>query len=89
MTIDDIHNQTVELERRIMDVVPGSVELGDVVARIRELQDELERTRGTLGPLIPDASSPKSPEEKSADDLAVILANLMSAATAKQTEASP
>jgi hypothetical protein len=65
------------------------VELGDVVARIRELQDELERARSVLGPLIPDASSPKSPEEKSADDLATILANLMSAATAKQVEASP
>jgi hypothetical protein len=89
MTIDEIHNQTVELERRIMDVTPGSVELGDVVARIRELQDELERTRGTLGPLIPDAASPKSPEEISAEDLAATLANLMTAATAKQVEASP
>jgi hypothetical protein len=87
VTIDEIHNQTVELGRTIMDVAPGSVELGDVVARIRELQDELERARGALGPLVPDAASPKSPEETSADDLAVTLANLMTAAAAKQSAA--
>jgi hypothetical protein len=69
MTIDDIHAASVEIEREIIDLAPAAPELSAVIARIRGLQDELERARAVLGPLIPDASSPKSPAEQSADDL--------------------
>jgi hypothetical protein len=84
MTIDQIHSEVVGLEREITEVAPGSAELGAVTARIRELQDELERARSVLGPLVPDASSPPSLAERTADDLGAALGNLLRAATAKQ-----
>jgi hypothetical protein len=89
VTIDEIHDRVVELEQTIMEVGPGSPELAAVVAHIRELQGELERARGALGPLVPDASSPKSPAEQSADELGSALTNLLRAATAKQQPAEP
>jgi hypothetical protein len=84
MNVDQIHDQVVELEREIMELPPAAPELAAIVARIRELEGELERARGALGPLVPDASSPKSPEEQSADDLARALGSLMRAAAARQ-----
>ena len=84
MTVDQIHGEVVRIEGEIAGLAPGSPELAAVVARIRELALELERTRGLLGPLVPDAASPKSPEEISADELGGALANLMRAATAKE-----
>ena len=84
MTIDEIHDEVVALEREIRDVAPASPELSAVIARIRELRGELERARSVLGPLIPDAASPKSPVERSADDLDAALTSLMRAATAKR-----
>ncbi|HVU50834.1 MAG TPA: hypothetical protein VHL80_09115 [Polyangia bacterium] len=89
MTVDEIHDQVVALEGEIAALEPGAPELAAVVARIRELEGDLERARGALGPLIPDASSPKSPAETSADDLAGALANLKRAAEAKRETASP
>jgi hypothetical protein len=84
MGLDEIHNETIEIEREIVDLEPGSPELAAIVARLRRLQGDLERTRGAMGPLVPDASSPKSLEERTADDLASTLANLLRAAAAKQ-----
>jgi hypothetical protein len=84
MTVDEIHGEVVRLEGEIEALRPGDPELAAVVARIRELEGELERARGALGPLVPDAASPKSPEEISADELGEALGDLMRAATAKQ-----
>jgi hypothetical protein len=84
MTVDEIHDQVVAIEREITELPPGAPELAAVVARIRGLADDLERTRSALGPLIPDAASPKSPEETSADELAAALVSLRRAAEAKQ-----
>jgi hypothetical protein len=89
VTVDEIHEEVVRIEREITDLEPGSPELAAVVARIRELSDDLERTRGALGPLIPDAASPKSPAETSADELAGALIDLERAAEAKRETASP
>jgi hypothetical protein len=89
MTIDDIHAAAVEIEREILDLAPAAPELAAVIARIRDLQGELERARATLGPLIPDAASPKSPAEQSADDLTKTLVDLLRAARAKQEEPTP
>lgn len=89
MTIDEIHQQVVGLEQEILELPPASPELGAVVARIRGLEGELERARGFLGPLVPDAESPRSPEEESADALADALRDLTRAATAKQQAAAP
>jgi hypothetical protein len=87
MTVDQIHEEVVKIEGEIEELAPGSPELAAVVARIRDLGGELERARGVLGPLVPDAASPKSAEEVSADALDGALANLMRAATAKQEPA--
>ena len=84
MTIDELHDATVAVEREIEDAPPGAPELAAAVARITELQKELERTRGALGPLVPDASSPKSGEEESAVYLERTLRSLMEAATSKR-----
>jgi hypothetical protein len=89
VTIDDIHDEIVELQREIVGVAPAAPELSAIVARIRELQGELERARSVLGPLVPDAARPKSPVERSADDLAAALVSLMRAATAKQEYGAP
>jgi hypothetical protein len=84
MTVDEIHDQVVRLEGEIEMLPPGAPELAAVVARIRELEGELERAQGALGPLVPDAASPKSPEETSAAELGEALRDLMRAATARQ-----
>lgn len=84
MTVDEIHRASVELEREIIELAPASPELAAVVTRIRELQDELERARSTLGPLVPDAASPPSAEESRARALGGGLADLLRAATSKQ-----
>jgi hypothetical protein len=84
VTIDEIHDQVVKLEAEISELEPGAPELAAIVARIRELGGQLASARGALGPLVPDASSPPSPAERSAGDLAAALANLLRAATAKQ-----
>ena len=55
MTVDEIHGEVVRLEGEIEALRPGDPELAAVVARIRELEGDLERTRGALGPLVPDA----------------------------------
>jgi hypothetical protein len=84
MTIDEIHDEAVKLEREIEDTPPGAPELGAIVARIGELRDELERTRSVQGPLVPDSSSPPSSGEVSGAYLADILHNLFEAASAKR-----
>jgi hypothetical protein len=84
MTLDEIHAAVVEVEREIPALAPAAPGVSDVMGRIRMLQGELERTRGVLGPLVPDAASPKSPDEQRADDLAAALGSLLQAADAKR-----
>jgi len=83
MTINEIYEQTIGIQHEITDLAPGSPELSAVIARIRELQGELERARSVLGPLVPDAKSPRGVVERTGDELADVLASLMRAATAK------
>jgi hypothetical protein len=84
MDIQELHEATVALEREIEEAPPGAPELAAVVARIAELQDQLERARSVLGALVPDSSSPKSADEESAIYLERMLRSLMQAATAKR-----
>lgn len=84
VTIQEILDAVMTLERDIERARVGSPDLAASIARIGELQGELERVRGMQGPLVPDASSPKSPAEQSVDDLDRALRNLLSAASAKQ-----
>jgi hypothetical protein len=83
MTIQEILDAVAELERQITDLPPGAPELVDVLARISDLEAELERIRGLEGPLVPDASSPPSLAEKSIADLTNALRDLRSAANSK------
>jgi hypothetical protein len=84
VTIKDLLDAVAAVEDEIIKTPPGAPELASIVARIVELQGELERTRSVLGPVIPDASSPPSADEKSADDLERALRSLLSAASSKR-----
>ena len=72
-----------------MDLAPGSPRPGAIAARIRKLQGELAQARSVLGPLIPDANSPRSLMEQRGDRLADALASLMQATEAKQESPLP
>ena len=84
MTIKEILDAVVAVEAEIINTPPGAPELAATVARIVDLQGELERTRSALGPLVPDASSPPTADEQSAADLERALGSLLSAANSKR-----
>jgi hypothetical protein len=86
VTILEILSAATEIEREITELPDGAPELDGVVARIRSLQRELEILRGTLGALVPDAASPPSPDEVSAERLDEMLRDLLSAARSKGQE---
>ncbi len=83
-SIDQIHDEAVTLEKEIEDAPPGAPELAAIVARIAELQGELERTRSVQGPLVPDSSSPPSAAQMSGGYLADTLRSLLKAASSKR-----
>jgi hypothetical protein len=84
VTIPELFAAVVDVQRAIEETPPGAPELAATVARIAELRGELERTRSALGPLIPDATGPQTPDETSAADLERSLESLMKAARSKQ-----
>jgi hypothetical protein len=84
VTLKEILDAVVAVEAEIKTAAPGSPELAAVTTRIADLQGELERTRSTMGPLVPDASTPSNADEKSAINLEHALRSLMTAANAKQ-----
>jgi hypothetical protein len=84
MTTQELLGAVMNLEREIESTPRGAPELAAVIARIRELQAEVGRQREVQGPLVPDAASPKSPEERTTDELGNALDSLMSAAQSKQ-----
>jgi hypothetical protein len=83
MTIQEIFEAVVNVETEITQREPGDPDLSLTISRIGELQRELERVRGGMGPLIPDAASPPSTDEVTAARLDKTLSNLMSAAQSK------
>ena len=83
-SIDQIHDEAVTLEKEIEDAQPGAPELAAIVARIGELQGDLERTISVQGPLVPDASSPPSADQVSGRYLVETLRNLLKAASSKR-----
>lgn len=84
MTIPEILTAVAELELQLNDLPSGAQELPDALARISDLEAELERIRSLQGPLVPDASSPPTPAEKTVTELGAALRDLRSAATAKR-----
>jgi hypothetical protein len=88
VTILEILSAATELQREITELPDGAPELDGVIDRIRSLQRELEILRGSLGALVPDAASPPSPDEVSAEKLDDMLGALMSAARSKTVEAT-
>jgi len=84
MNLDEILRSTMSIEEQIEHARPGSPELGDALTRLRELQGELERTRGLQGALIPDAQRPLTDDQKSGEGLQRTITSLMAAARAKQ-----
>jgi hypothetical protein len=88
MTIQEILDAVAEQEREITDLPPGSPQLRDALARVSDLEAEVERQRSLQGPLVPDASSPPTLEEKSLAELAEALHSLRRAIGSKTTEGS-
>ena len=84
MTIQELLEAAVKLEQEIEATPVGAPELAAIVARISELQGELERTRSVQGPLVPDSSSPPSPDEVSGARLEDMLRSLLEAASSKR-----
>jgi hypothetical protein len=84
MTIQELLEAVMKLEDEIEQASPGSPELAAAMERIRELESEIDRLRAVQGPLVPDAESPPSPDERSAVQLDHALHDLMSAARSKQ-----
>jgi hypothetical protein len=84
VTIADILASVMALEKEISDTPVGAPEFAAIVTQIADIQRELERTRSVQGPLIPDASSPKTADEESAIYLERSLRSLMKAAEAKR-----
>jgi hypothetical protein len=84
MTIQELLDAVMAVEREIEKAPRGGPELEGIIGRIRELQAEVDRVGGLQGPLVPDAASPKSPEERTTVELGQALDSLMSAAHSKQ-----
>jgi hypothetical protein len=84
MTIQQIIDAVADLQRGITDLPPGAPELREDLARISDLEAEVEKLRSVQGPLVPDADSPPSLAEKSTAELADALRDLRRAATLKQ-----
>jgi hypothetical protein len=84
MDIQELLEAVMKLEDQIERASQGSPELAAAMERIRELESEIDRLRAVQGPLVPDAASPPSPNERSAAQLDQALHDLMSAARSKQ-----
>ncbi|HEY4188575.1 MAG TPA: hypothetical protein VGP07_26125 [Polyangia bacterium] len=84
MTIDEILRAVMKLEDEIVGSKPGAPELQGTIARLQQLEGELERTRGLQPPLIPDASRPPTADEQSGAGLERTLHSLLAAARSKQ-----
>jgi hypothetical protein len=79
--LDSVERLGTEVE----EAQPGDPELAAVIASVNDLQGRLERVRGVLAPLIPDANREPSPDEKTAASLERALASLRQAAEARQS----
>ena len=82
--IQQIVDAVRAIEAEIERTPAGAPEYAAIVARIAELERELKRAGAVLGPLIPNASSPKSADEESVVYLGRALQSLMKASEAKR-----
>ncbi|MEP6654993.1 MAG: hypothetical protein ABJA82_16640 [Myxococcales bacterium] len=83
MNIQEILQSVDQLSTAISDAPAGAPALNEVIARIRQLQREVEKTRGAQGALIPDTSRPPTDNEESLAGLDRALRSLLDAATSK------
>lgn len=84
MTIQQILDAAMRVANEIETTPPGAPEFAATVARITQLQEELERTRSVMGPLVPDSSRPPSSDEVSGVYLERTLRDLLKAASSKR-----
>jgi hypothetical protein len=84
MTIQEMLGAVLDLERDIENAPRGASELAAIISRIQALHAELDQIRALQGPLVPDASSPPSLEERTTMELSQALDDLAIAARAKQ-----
>jgi hypothetical protein len=84
MDVQSLLDEVGQLEVEVTDLAAGDARLSQVIARIHELQRELEQMRGMSQPLIADAERPPSSEERSEANLGSALESLLRAAEAKR-----
>ena len=84
MDVQSLLDEVARLEIEVTDLAAGDARLSRVIARIRELQRELEKMRGMSQPLVPDAARPASSEERSEANLGSALDSLLRAAEDKR-----
>ena len=83
--LQSILDAVERLATEVEEAQPGDPELAAVVASVVDLQGRLERVRGVMGPLIPDANREPSLDEETAVSLERALTSLLSAAEAKRS----
>lgn len=83
VNIQEILQSVDQLSATISDAPAGAPALNGVIARIRQLQAEVEKTRGAQGALIPDTARAPTANEESLAGLDRALRSLLDAATSK------
>jgi hypothetical protein len=84
MDVQSLLDEVGELELQVAGAAPGDPRLAGVIARIGELERELEQMRGLAQPLVPDAARPPTAEEKSLASLERALHSIRAAAESKR-----
>jgi len=84
MDLPALLDAVMDLEREVTELDPGDPRLGEIGARIDEIESNLEQQRGLDSPLVADADSPPTKREETVDDLERALRSLRSAVASKR-----
>lgn len=82
--LPSILDAVFDLERQVTSLPPGDPRLAEIGARIDAVEDQVQRQLGMGQPLVPDASSPPSRRDVTAESLDRALKSLRSAVASKR-----
>ena len=84
MDLSALLDAVLELEREVTDLPAGDPRLADVRTRIDDVDRQVKEQLGMGKPLVPDASSPPSRKDATAESLDQALQSLRSAVASKR-----